>query len=104
MNSSFTGGFVFYTYFSEVAILLLRDKEEIMTNDEIKHLMRDLTEVHGSVDRAINWCECADEYITYGIENRPNIDCAIIHTVLSDLKNAKDLLQSYMTELEARKK
>lgn len=74
-----------------------------MTNDEIKHLMRDLTEVHGSMGRAIDWCECADDYITNDIENRPNIDCGIIGTVLSELKNAQCLLQAYMTELEARK-
>ena len=74
-----------------------------MTNDEIKHVLRDLTEVHSSVDRAINWCECADEYIVYGVENRPNLDCGIVHTVLLELKNTQCLLHSYMTELEARK-
>ena len=74
-----------------------------MTNEEIKHLLRDLTEVHGSVDRAIDWCEHADTYILYGIEDRPNIDCGIVRTMLSELKNTQCLLQSYMTELEARK-
>lgn len=74
-----------------------------MKNDEIKHLLRDLTEVHASVDRAINWCECADEYVIYGIEDRPNIDCSIVSSILSELKNTQELLKSYMIELEARK-
>jgi hypothetical protein len=74
-----------------------------MTNDEIKHVLRDLTEVNGSIDRAIDWCECTDEYIIYGVEHRPNIDCGIVHHILLELKNTQDLLHSYMTELEARK-
>ena len=75
-----------------------------MTNDEIKHVLRDLTEVHGSVDRAINWCECAEKYITNDIADIPTIDCGIVQTILSELKNTQCLLQSYMTELEARKR
>ena len=74
-----------------------------MTNNEIEHALRDLTEVHKSVDRAIDWCECADEYIIHSVESRSNIDCGIVRTMLSELKNTQCLLQSYMTELEARK-
>lgn len=74
-----------------------------MTNDEIKHLKHDLTELHDFVDSAIDRCVWAYGYITYSIEDRPTIDCGIIGNVLSELKNAQSLLRSYMTELEARK-
>lgn len=74
-----------------------------MTNDEIKHVLRDLTEVNGLVDRAIDWCECTDNYIMNDVVNRPTIDAGIVKTILSELLTTQYLLKSYMTELEARK-